>query len=159
METQGYVVVDILSKKKKLGEFEIVALTKKYSAIIWNKLPQKLKDLGRFTIPYIIGALFFTKALSDLGPNINLMPLSIYNKLGLGEIKPITVTLQLANQTFTYPRGVVEDVLVKVDKFVFPTNFIVLDMEEDKKVLIIFMRPFLHTARAPIIVEKSELTL
>ncbi|XP_017970434.1 PREDICTED: uncharacterized protein LOC108660685 [Theobroma cacao] len=150
---------DILSKKKRLGEFETVALTKECIAIIQNKLPPKLKDTSNFTIPYIIGDLFFAKVLSDIGANINLMPLSICSKLGLAEIKPTIITLQLADRTLTYPRGIVEDMLVKVDKFIFLADFVVLDMEEDKEVPIILGRPFLCVARALIDVEKGELTL
>ena len=70
------------------------------------------------------------------------MPLSIFKKLGLGEVNPITITLQLANQSLTHPRGIIEDVLVKVDKFIFSANFIVLNMVEDKEVPIILRRPF-----------------
>ena len=78
------------------------------------------------------------------------MPLSIFRRLGLGEARPTTVTLQLADRSLKYPRGVIEDVLVKVDIFIFPTDFIVLDMEEDKEIPIIFGRPFLTTGRAMI---------
>ncbi|EOY16730.1 Uncharacterized protein TCM_035609 [Theobroma cacao] len=106
-----------------------------------------------------IGALFFSKALSDLRVSINLMLLSIYNKLGLGEIKPATVFLQLADKFLTYLRGIIEDLLMKVDKFIFLLNFIVLDMEEDRKVPIILGRPFLHTTKALIDVDKGKLTL
>ena len=76
----------------------------------------------------------FEKALCDLGASINLMPFSIFRKLGLGEARPTTVTLQLAYRSLKHPRGVIEDVLVKVYKFIFPADFIVLDIEEDKDV-------------------------
>ncbi|XP_017974459.1 PREDICTED: uncharacterized protein LOC108661544 [Theobroma cacao] len=150
---------DILSKKRRLGELEIIAFIEECSVIIQNKLPPKLKDPGSFTIPCTIGALFFSKALSDLGVSINLMLFFIYNKLGLGEIKPIIVTLQLAYKTLTYSRAIMENVLVKVDKFKFPVDFIALDMEKDRKIPIIFGRPFLRTTKAHINVEKRELTL
>ncbi|XP_017973298.1 PREDICTED: uncharacterized protein LOC108661390 [Theobroma cacao] len=87
------------------------------------------------------------------------MPLSIYNKLGLGEIKPTTITLQLVDRSLTYLRGIVEDVLVELDKFIFPIDFIVFDMEKGREVLIIPGRPFLRITRAFIDVEKGELTL
>ncbi|XP_017984308.1 PREDICTED: uncharacterized protein LOC108663603 [Theobroma cacao] len=150
---------DILSKKRKLGEFETVSLTEECSAIFRNKLPPKLKDPSSFTILCIIGNLFFAKALSDLGVSINLMPWSIFEKLSLGEYKPTSVTLQLADRSYVYLRGIIEDVLVKVDKFIFPIDFIILDMEEDRQIPIILGRPFLATARALIDVEKGELTL
>ncbi|XP_062118743.1 uncharacterized protein LOC133832413 [Humulus lupulus] len=124
-----------------------------------KKLPQKVKDPRKFTIPCTIGGSSFDKALCDLGASINLMPLSIFKKLGVGEVKPTTITLQLADHSLTYPRGVIEDVLVKVDKFIFPTNFVVLDMEEDHEISIILGRPFLATGRALIDVQGGHLTL
>ena len=87
------------------------------------------------------------------------MPLSIFRRLGLGEASPTTVTLQLADRLLKHPRGVIEDVLVKLDKFIFPANFIVLDMEEDKEIPIILGRSFLSTGRAMIDVHKRELKL
>ena len=96
-----------------------------------KKLPPKLKDPGSFTTPYTIGDSFFDKALCDLGASINLMPFSVFRKLGLGEGKPITVSLQPVDRSIKYPRRIIEDILVKVDKFIFLTDFIVVDMEED----------------------------
>ena len=87
------------------------------------------------------------------------MPLSIFRRLGLGEARPTTVTLQLADRSLKHPRGVIEDVLVNVDKFIFPTDFFVLDMEEDKEIPIILGRPFLVTGRAMIDVQRGELKL
>ena len=150
---------DILSKKRRLSDFEIVNLTKECSAILQRKLLQKLKDPGNFTIPCTIGNAIFKRALCDLGASINLMPLSIFRCLGLGEARPTTVTLQLADRSLKHPRGVIEDVLVKVDKFIFPADIIVLDMEEDKEIPIIFGRPFLTTGRAMIDVQRGELKL
>ena len=87
------------------------------------------------------------------------MPLSIFKRLGLGEARPIAVTLQLADRSLKHSQGVIEDVLVKVDKFIFPTDFIVLDMEEAKEIPIILGRPFLATGKAMIDVQKGELKL
>ncbi|KAK8925800.1 hypothetical protein KSP39_PZI018378 [Platanthera zijinensis] len=150
---------DILSKKRKFGVNEMVSLTQECSAILQKRLPPKLKDPGSFTIPCSIGYQFEGKALCDLGASINLMPLSIYKKLGLGEISKTSITLQLADRTLTFPKGIVEDVLVKVDKFIFPADFVVLDMEEDREVPIIVGRPFLATGRTLIDVQKGELTM
>ncbi|XP_061981416.1 uncharacterized protein LOC133701499 [Populus nigra] len=122
---------DILSNKRKLEEYKTVALTEECNAILQKKLPPKLKDPGSFTIPCSIENSIFEKALCDLGASINLMPLSIFKKLGLGEAKPTTVILQLADRSLKHPRGIIEDVLVKVGKFIFPADFIILDMEED----------------------------
>ena len=134
-------------------------LTEKCSAILQRKLPQKLKDPGSFTIPYKIGNSIFKRALCDLGANINLMSLSIFKRLGLGEARPSTITLQLADRSLKHPRGVIEDVLVKVDKFTFLADFIMLDMKEDKEIPIILGRPFLATRRAMIDVQKGKLKL
>ena len=150
---------DILSQKRRLSDFETINLTEECSAILQRKLPQKLKDPGSFTIPCTIGNAIFERALCDLGASINLMPLSIFRHLGLGEARPITVTLQLADKSLKHPRGVIEEILVKVEKFIFPADFIVLDMEEDKEIPIILGRPFLATGRAMIDVQRRELKL
>ncbi|XP_039143276.1 uncharacterized protein LOC120280481 [Dioscorea cayenensis subsp. rotundata] len=150
---------EILSNKRKLKDYETVALTEECSAILQKKLPPKLKGPGSFTIPCSIGNVVFERALCDLGASINLMPLSIFKKLNLGEARPTTVTLQLADRSLKHPRGVIEDVLVKIDKFIFPADFIILDIEEDKDIPIILGRPFLATGRAIIDVQKGELRL
>ena len=150
---------DILSRKRRLLEFETVNLTEECSAILKRKLPQNLKDPSSFIIPCKIGNFIFERALCDLGASINLMPLSILRRLGLGEARPTAVTLQLADRSLKHPRGVIEDVLVKVDKFIFLADFIVLDMEEDKEIPIILGIPFLGTGRAMINVQKRELKL
>ncbi|XP_062118879.1 uncharacterized protein LOC133832571 [Humulus lupulus] len=150
---------EIFSKKRKMENYDTVALTEECSSILQRKLPQKLRDPESFTIPCIIGNFECKHALCDLGANINLMPLSVFRRLGLGEGKPTTVTLQLADRSLAHPRGIIEDVLVKVDKFIFPTDFIVLDMEEDTNVPIIHGRPFLATEQALIDVQKGELRL
>ena len=124
-----------------------------------KKLPPKLKDPGSFTIPCVLGDAVFEKALCDLGANINLMPMSIFKKLNLGETHPTIVTLQMVDRSLTHPCGIIKDVLVKVDKYIFSVDFIILDMEEDKEVPIILGRPFLATGRALIDVQKGELRL
>ena len=96
---------DILFQKRRLADFETVNLTEECSAILQRKLPQKLKDPGGFTIPCTIGNAIFERALCDLGAIINLMPLSIFKRLGLGEARPTTVTLQLADRSLKHLRG------------------------------------------------------
>ena len=150
---------DILSNKRKLEECEAIALTEETTALLQKKLPPKLKDPGSFSIPCTIGENFNTKALCDLGASINLMPLSIFRKLGLGEPTPTMVSLVMADRSIKHPRGIVEDVLVKVGKLIFPVDFIVLDMEEDKDIPIILGRPFLATGGAIIDVKGGKLTL
>ena len=141
---------EIITKRRKLDDHETVMSTHDCSVILQNKLPPKLKDPGSFTIPCIIGESYFDKALCDLGASINLMPYSVFKKLGLGECKPTSVSLQLADRSITYPRGIVEDVLVKVDKFFLLADFINLDMEGDQEISLILGRPFLATGEALI---------
>ncbi|XP_031270008.1 uncharacterized protein LOC116128425 [Pistacia vera] len=150
---------EIITKKKRFEEHETVMLTEECSVLLLKKLPQKLKDPGSFTIPCTIGNVHFEKVLCDLGASVNLMPFSIYKKLGLEGVKPTTVHLQLADKSIKYPRGVVEDVLIKVDKLIFPVDFIVLDMEEDREVPLILGRPFLATGKTSIDVHQGKLIL
>ncbi|CAN6685993.1 unnamed protein product [Malus baccata var. baccata] len=100
-----------------------------------------------------------SEAISAAGANVNLMPYSVFKKLGEGELKPTSVSLQLSDRSVTYPLGILEDVIMKVDKFYLPADFIVLDMEEDKEVPLILGRPFMATARTLIDVEAGTLTL
>ncbi|KAL5574287.1 hypothetical protein UlMin_023884 [Ulmus minor] len=150
---------DMLMKKRRFGEFETVALTRECSAALQSKLPPKLQDPRSFTIPCSIGGQYCGKALCDLGASINLMPMSIFKTLGIGEARATTVSLQLADRSIAQPEGKIEDVLVKVDKFIFPVDFIILDFEADMEVPIILGRPFLATGRALIDVQKGELTM
>ncbi|XP_062093867.1 uncharacterized protein LOC133799894 [Humulus lupulus] len=124
-----------------------------------NKLPPKMKDPGSFTIPCTIGDSYSGMALCDLGASINLMPMSVFKRLGIGEVRPTTVTLQLADRSLAHPDGKIEHVLVRVDKFIFPADFFVLDYETDIEVPIILGRPFLATGRTLMDVEKGELTM
>ena len=134
-------------------------LTATCRAVIKRGLPEKMKDPGSFTIPCTIGEFEFQKALCDSGASINLIPYSIAKKLSLGEITPTTVTLQMADRTLAKPKGIIEDVLVKVGKFVFPTDFIILDMEEDSQVPLLLGRQFLATGAALIDMQKGILML
>ena len=150
---------EILSKKRRFVEEGVVNLTATYSAVIKKNLPEKMKDPGSFTIPCTIGGFEIQKALCDSGANINLIPLSVERKLSLGELTPTTVTLQKADRTMAKPEGIIEDVLVKVGKFVFPVEFIILDMEEDSQVPLLLGRPFLATGATLIDMQKGVLTL
>ena len=150
---------EIMSNKKKLDAWGIVSLSKKCSVIIQRKLLEKLKDMGSFTIPCVIGEHTFNKALCDLGASINLMLLFVVKKLNLGVLTPTALSLQMADRSLTFPKGIIKDVLVKVDKFIFPVDFVVLDMVEDTKVPPIMGKPFLATGQALIDVKNGELTL
>ncbi|GJR37938.1 DNA-directed DNA polymerase [Tanacetum coccineum] len=126
--------------------------------ITMNK-KSKEKDLGSFTIPCDIGQLHINNALLDLGASISLIPYTMYEKLGLGEPKATRMSLELADRSIQYPRGIIENVLIKVDKFVLPIDIVILDMPEDSKVPIILGRPFLATLRAMIDAFNKKITL
>src|ERR1044072_9469231 len=117
------------------------------------KLPLKRKDPGSFTIPVDIEGLSVAEALYDLGASINLMPLSMFRRLNLGEVTPTMISRQMADRSIKTPYGICEDVVVRVDKFVFHVDFVILDMVEDERVPLILGRPFLVTGRALIDVE------
>ncbi|XP_024029165.1 uncharacterized protein LOC112093897 [Morus notabilis] len=134
MPTHMKFMKDILSNKRKLENFETVTLTEECSTIIQRKLAPNLKDLDSFTIPCTIGNSYFGKTLCDLETSVNLMPLSVFQRLGLREPKPTTVLLQMVDHSIKYSWGILEDVLVKMDKLIFPADFIVLDMEEDQDI-------------------------
>ncbi|KAM0061953.1 putative aspartic peptidase domain superfamily [Helianthus debilis subsp. tardiflorus] len=150
---------EFLKRKDRVDEFSNTPLNGDCSVVILNKLPEKLTDPGIFTIPCLFGGDVQNHALADLGASINLMPYSFYEKLGLGDLKPTRMTLSLADKTIKYPQGIVENLLVKVDKFVFPVDFIVLDIEADESVPLILGRPFLNTAKALIDVFLGTITL
>ena len=147
-------VKDILSRKRKIVEEGVVSLTATCSVVIQRSLPEKMQDLSSFTIPCTIGNSDMGKALCDSGANINLMALSIVKRLSLGELTPIAMTLQMVDRTLAQPEGILEDVLIKVGKFIFPVDFVVIDIEEDKQVPLLLGRPFLSTRAALIDVKK-----
>ena len=148
------ILKDLCTIKKGLGIEKKAFLTEQVSAIIQSKNPIKYKDPGSPTISVNIGENCIDKSLLDLGANVNLLPYSVYKQLGLGELKPTNITLSLADRSVKIPKGIVEDVLVKIDKFYYPVDFVVLDTEpianEPNHVPIILGRPFLATANAII---------
>ena len=145
---------DLCTVKRGLGIEKKAFLTEQVRAIIQSKTPVKYKDPGCPTISVNIGGTCIDKALLDLGASVNLLPYSVYKQLSLGELKPTNITLSLADRSIKIPKGIVEDVLVKVDKFYYPVDFVVLDTEPiavgPNHVSIILGRPFLATSNAII---------
>ncbi|KAA3469103.1 gag-asp_proteas domain-containing protein [Gossypium australe] len=121
----------LLANKRKLDDSSTVELNAVCSAILKNKLPDKIKDPESFIIPYLTGSLNIDNALADLAASINVMPYKIVKQLGLRKPKQTRMSIQLADRTIRYLRGVIEDMIVKIDKFIFPVDFVVLDMDED----------------------------
>ena len=136
-----------------------MSLNSTYSAVIQKSIPKKMQDPGSFTIRCMIGNTDMGKALCNSGANINLMPLSVAKRLSLGELTPTTMTLQMADRTLAHPEGILEDVLIKVGKFVFSVDFVVINIKEDKQIPLLLERPFLAIGAALIDVKKGELTL
>ncbi|XP_061337877.1 uncharacterized protein LOC133284775 [Gastrolobium bilobum] len=159
MPTYVKFMKEILSRKRRLEEFETVALRQEISQYLLSKIPPKLGEPGNFTIPCTIGDQYVGKALCDLGASINLMPMSVFKKLKVGEPSPTIVTLQLADRSLVYPEGKIEKNLVKVDKFILPADFIILYYEGDMEVPIILGRAFLATGGAVIDVKEGELSM
>ncbi|GKA89439.1 reverse transcriptase domain-containing protein, partial [Tanacetum coccineum] len=148
----------LLSNKEKLIELAKTPLNENCSAVILKKLPEKLRDPGKFLIPCGFSELK-CKALADLGASINLMPLSVWKKLGLLELISTQMILELANREICTPVGIAKDVFVSVGKFTFPTDFVIVDYESDPRVPLILGRPFLQTARALINVHVEGMIL
>ncbi|GJX52082.1 reverse transcriptase domain-containing protein [Tanacetum coccineum] len=149
----------LISNKEKLFELARTPLNEHCSAVLLKKLPEKLGDPGKFLIPCDFPGMDECLALADLGASINLMPLSVWKKLSLPELTPTCMTLELADRSISQPIGIAEDVDVKVGKFQFPADFVIVDFDADPRVPLILGRSFLKTGRALIDVYEGELTL
>ncbi|GJW48639.1 reverse transcriptase domain-containing protein [Tanacetum coccineum] len=156
-------IKSLLMNKEKLLELAKIPLNENCSAMLLKKLPEKLPeklgDPGKFLIPCNFPGMDVCHALADLGASINLMPLSIWKKLSLPDLTPTRMTLELADRSITHPKGLAEDIFVKVGNFHFPTDFVVVDFEADPRVPLILGRSFLRTSRALIDVYEGELVL
>ncbi|GJS40549.1 reverse transcriptase domain-containing protein [Tanacetum coccineum] len=150
---------NLLMNKEKLLELAKIPLNENCSAMLLKKLPEKLGDPGKFLIPCDFPGMDICHALADLGASINLMPLSIWKKLSLPELTPTRITLELADRSITRPKGLAEDVFVKVRSFHFPTDFVVVDFEADLRVPLILGKSFLRTNRALIDMYEGEFIL
>nr|GFA10160.1 reverse transcriptase domain-containing protein [Tanacetum cinerariifolium] len=144
----------LLSNKEKLQELANTPLNENCLAVILKKLPEKIGDPGKFLIPCGFSELK-CKALAYLGASINLMPLSVWKKLGLHDLIPTQMTLELANRAICTPDGIARDVFVLVGKFTFPVDFVFVDYGSDPRVPLILGRPFLRTSRSLIDVHAS----
>ena len=152
--TYAKFLKDLCTVKKGLNVNRKAFLTEQVSAIIECKTPVKYKDPGCPTISVNIGGISVEKALLDLGASVNLLPYSMYKQLGLGELKPTSITLSLADRSIKIPKRTIKDVLIQVDRFYYPVDFVVLDTEPvavgPNHVPIILGRPFLATSNAII---------
>ncbi|GKC87446.1 reverse transcriptase domain-containing protein [Tanacetum coccineum] len=153
------VLKDLLKDKEKLEELANTPMNVKCSAILLNKVPKKLGDPKKFLIPCVLQDLEVCSSLADAGASINLMPLSIYEKLRIGPLKPTRMTLELTNRSVTYLMGIDEDVIVRGDKFNFLSDFVIVDFKVDPRVPIILGRPFLRTVKALVDLYEEKITL
>ncbi|GKA08863.1 reverse transcriptase domain-containing protein [Tanacetum coccineum] len=152
-------IKSLIMNKEKLLELAKIPLNENCSAMLLKKLPENLGDPGKFLIPCNFLGMDVCHALADLGTSINLMPLSFWKKLSLPELTLTRMTLELVDRSITHPKGLAEDVFVKVGKFYFPTDFVVVDFEADPRVSLILGRSFLRAGRALIDVYGEEITL
>ncbi|XP_078171999.1 uncharacterized protein LOC144566016 [Carex rostrata] len=161
MPSYAKILRELLSSKRKLEKVETVALNAECSALILNKqikLPPKLKDPGSFTIPCKIRDTNFNRCLLDLGASVCLMPKSMYDRLGLGELKQTRMSLQLADRSVQYPSRIAEAVVVQIGKFYIPVDFVVVEIEEDLHIPRLFGRDFLSTAGTIIDVTRRRIS-
>ncbi|GJT27308.1 hypothetical protein Tco_0907583 [Tanacetum coccineum] len=142
---------DLVSNKPNIKNEESIRLNARCSVVLQNQLPPKEKDLKSFTLPCSIGRLTVRNALTDLGASISIMPFSMFKRLGLGKLKPINMIVEMADRTTQVPKGIIENLLVKIDKFIFSIDFVILDMVEDL--------PLLATALAKIDVFRKQISL
>ncbi|GJV23577.1 DNA/RNA polymerases superfamily protein [Tanacetum coccineum] len=147
----------LLKEKTRIEEEIKATMNEHYSEIIKDDLPPKEKDLESFTLPCKINDMCFDKALADLGASVSVIPYSTFSNLGLGKLAPTKLIIELADKTIKHPKGIAKNVLVGIDKFVFPIDFIILDTPEDIKILLILGRSFLSTAHAKIDVFKRNI--
>ena len=154
VSTYAKFLKDLCTVRRGLNVDKKAFLTKQVSAIIQWKTLVKYKDQGCPPISVNIGGTCVEKALLDLGASVNLLPYSMYKQLELGELKPTSITLSLADRFIKIPKGTVEDFLIQVDKFYYPVDFVVLDTEPvaigANYVPIILERPFLATSNVII---------
>ena len=145
---------DLCKVKRGFNVNKKAFLTEQVNAIIECKTPVKYKDLGCPTISVNIGGISVEKPLLDLGASVNLLPYSMYKQLGLDELRPTSIALSLADRSIKIPKGTIEDVLIQVDRFYYPVDFVVLDTEPvpvgANHVPIILGRPFLATSNTII---------
>ena len=154
---------ELNSKARKKELNEMVVISKEASAALETELPLKMKDPGSFIITISVGETRKEKAVLDLRVSINLMPYALFKDLGLEGLKPTTMELPLANRSVRHPKGVVEDVFVKVGELIIPTDFVIVEMESDpskaREMPILLGKPFMSTAKAIIDAHKGQLSM
>ncbi|GJY50180.1 reverse transcriptase domain-containing protein [Tanacetum coccineum] len=148
LEHRAEEALDLVANKPSTEEDEEIRMNPRCSALLQNQLPPKEQDLESFILPCSIGRLDFNNALADLGASISVMPFSMYKRLGRGKLEPINTVIEMADNTKCTPKGIVENLLIKIDKFIFPIDFVILDMVEDFRKPIILGTLASHCTRS-----------
>ncbi|GJS94017.1 zinc knuckle CX2CX4HX4C containing protein [Tanacetum coccineum] len=149
----------LVENKPRTEEDNKIRMNPRCPALLHNHLPPKEQDPGSFILSCSIGKLDFKNALADLGASISIMPFSMYKCLGIGKLKPINMLLEMAHNTNAATKGIVKNLLIKIDKFIFPVDFVILDMVEDIRMRIILGRPLLDTAHTQVDIFKKTISL
>ncbi|GJS24689.1 zinc knuckle CX2CX4HX4C containing protein [Tanacetum coccineum] len=160
-QTEKYAkyIKDLVANKPRTEEYEEIRMNPRCSALLQNQPTPKEQDPGSFILPCSIGRLDFNNALVDLGVSVNVMPLSMYKHLGIGKLKPINMVIEMADNTKCTPKGIVENILIKFDKFIFLVDFVILEMVEDFRMPIILGIPLLATANAKVDIFRKSISL
>ncbi|GJV55246.1 hypothetical protein Tco_1456251 [Tanacetum coccineum] len=150
---------DLVANKQLTEEDDEVRMNPRCSALLQNHLPPKENDPGSFILSCSIRQLDFNNALADLGASISIMPFSMFKCLGRGKLKPIDMVLEMADDTICIPKGIVKNLLIKIDKFFLPVYFVIFDMIEDFRMPVILERPLLATAYAKVDIFQKTISL
>ncbi|GJV95567.1 zinc knuckle CX2CX4HX4C containing protein [Tanacetum coccineum] len=160
-QTDNYAkqMKDLVENKPRTEEDGEIRMNPRCFALLQNHLPPKEQDPGTFILPCSIGKLDFKNALADLGASISVMPFSMYKLLGIGKLEPINMVIEMADNTKCTPKGIVENLLIKIDRFIFPIDFVILDMVEDIRMSIVLGRPLLATAHTKVDIFRKSISL
>ncbi|GJY00738.1 integrase, catalytic region, zinc finger, CCHC-type containing protein [Tanacetum coccineum] len=150
---------DLVANKQLTEDDDDVRMNPRSSALFQNLLPPKENDPGSFILPCSIGRLDFNNALADLRANISIMPFSMFKRLGIGKLKPINMVIEMADDTKCIPKKIVKNLLIKIDKFILPIGFVILDITEDFRMPVILGRPLLATAHAKVDIFRKTISL
>ncbi|GJY99646.1 putative reverse transcriptase domain-containing protein [Tanacetum coccineum] len=158
-DNYGKQIKDLVENKPRTDEEKEIEMNPRCSALLQNHLPPKDEDPGSLILHCFIRKLDFKNALADLGASISIMPFSMYKRLGIGKLELINMIIKMADNTKCTPKGIVENLLIKIDKFIFPVDFVILDMVEDIQMPIILERPLLATAHAKVDIFRKSISL
>nr|GEV53674.1 hypothetical protein [Tanacetum cinerariifolium] len=160
-QTDNYLkyMKDVVANKQLTEDGNEVRMNLRCSALLQNLLPPKENDPGSFIVPCFIRRLDFNNALADIGDSISIMPFSMFKRLGIGKLEPINMVIEMTDDTKCIPKGIVKNLLIKIDKFILPIDFIILDIIEDFRMPVILGRPLLATAHAKVDIFRKTISL